>query len=243
MNKNLMLAICDDEEISLVCLKGALQAFYENKNLSVAIDLFQSVKKMEQSLLVKNYDLIFLDINIQKDDGIKFAKNLRNEYPKIPIVFVSNQEERVFEAITVSPLAFIRKDKFISDLQEFMKRFEDIYNEMQKQQKTLLVQIQNQGLYKVPVEQVICFEGYMHNQIMYEIGESEPKIIVSKLKDLENELEKDGFVRIQRGYLVNMKHVIKLEKSQLVLSNNMQIPIARSNVQNVKSILFEYNMK
>lgn len=242
MSEQITIGICDDDKMALISIKGALQSYFEIYNIEVKIEGFQKVAILSERLKNKRYDLLFLDTDIGGNDGIDFARELRDEYSDIQLVFVSSHEERVYESLEVAPLAFIRKDKFLLDITEFMKRFDKLYDKLLKKDTILMVQIQNQGLYKVALGKILYFEGWKHYQLMYEEGEAEPKGIVSKLKDLEKELKPKGFVRIQRGYLVNMKYVNRLEKSELVLEGDLRLPVSRNNLQYVKKMMIDYNM-
>lgn len=50
-----------------------------------------------------------------------------------------------------------------------------------------------------------------------------------KLNDIEKMLEKESFVRIHKGYLVNLRYVKEIRKQTAVLCNGMQLPISRSH--------------
>lgn len=242
MKDQLTIAVCDDEMVSLATIKGAIQSYFELEQINVNIETFQSVITLYGALQKTKFDLLFLDIDINGDDGIFFAKKLREEHSKIPLVFISSHEERVYESIAVTPLAFIRKDKFIRDITEFMERFINTFDSMFEKDESIMVQIQNQGLYKVPLNNILYFEGWKHYQLLYEVDQKDPKVIISKMKDLEQVLTTSGFVRIQRGYIVNLKHVIGLERNELVLINKHRLLVSRNLVQNVKKVIIEYHM-
>ena len=55
-----------------------------------------------------------------------------------------------------------------------------------------------------------------------------------KLEDLENELESDGFLRIQKSYLVNMAHIKKLNYDKVVLSNGEELPVSQKRYAQIK---------
>ena len=55
-----------------------------------------------------------------------------------------------------------------------------------------------------------------------------------KLEDLENELEPDGFLRIQKSYLVNMAHIKKLNYDKVALSNGEELPVSQKRYAQIK---------
>lgn len=55
-----------------------------------------------------------------------------------------------------------------------------------------------------------------------------------KLEDLENELKPDGFLRIQKSYLVNMSHIKKLNYDKVALSNGEELPVSQRRYAQIK---------
>lgn len=53
-----------------------------------------------------------------------------------------------------------------------------------------------------------------------------------KLDDIEKMLEDEPFVRIHKGYLVNLRYVKEIRNQTAVLCNGMQLPISRSHRKN-----------
>lgn len=82
-------------------------------------------------------DLILLDINLGKADGFEIAQRLRSE-PKtkdIPIVFLTNEDLTPEAEKNVKELWVIAYFHKSMDLNEFVKKIKDIFNDLDNKSK------------------------------------------------------------------------------------------------------------
>ena len=54
------------------------------------------------------------------------------------------------------------------------------------------------------------------------------------LEKLTEELEPDGFLRIQKSYLVNMAHIKKLNFDRVLMSNGKVLPVSQKRYSELK---------
>lgn len=55
-----------------------------------------------------------------------------------------------------------------------------------------------------------------------------------RMEDLTEELEPEGFLRIQKSYLVNMAHIKKLNFDHVLLSNGEELPVSQKRYAQLK---------
>ena len=68
-------------------------------------------------------------------------------------------------------------------------------------------------------------------------GEYKERISLNQVWEL---LEENGFLKIERAYLVNAKHILKLEGNKLFLSDQSQLSISRYRLKEVKLDIAKY---
>ena len=56
----------------------------------------------------------------------------------------------------------------------------------------------------------------------------------SSLPSFEKKLHPLGFLRIQKSYLVNMRHIKKLQCSEVILENGLTLPVSGKNYSEIK---------
>ncbi|MCM1264095.1 MAG: response regulator, partial [Butyrivibrio sp.] len=84
------IAICDDEKLFTEELKELLSVYMMEKGLVFEVDTYSSGEALlELGIEVVKYTVIFLDINMEKVDGIKAAEKIREVSREVFIVFVT----------------------------------------------------------------------------------------------------------------------------------------------------------
>lgn len=102
------IAICDDDKIVASNIENLLLKISKDSELD--IDIFYDGDTLVQYVNNKNnYDLIYLDIEMARKDGIEAAKNIRKIDDNVLIVYVTGYESFAKEAFEVSAFRFITK--------------------------------------------------------------------------------------------------------------------------------------
>ena len=63
---------------------------------------------------------------------------------------------------------------------------------------------------------------------------STPLLVQSSMKELEERLAGNGFIRVHKGFLVNYQFIDSIKNSNVILTNGGTVPISRRNVNQVK---------
>lgn len=102
------VAIADDHKIVLEGLQFILSDVEEIKVVFTA----QSAEQFQQLLKQHEVDVAILDINLPDMNGIDLGKKLKNEYPELPIIFLTMHKRGgyVREAIDIGAWGYILKD-------------------------------------------------------------------------------------------------------------------------------------
>ena len=104
------IAICDDDMAMTTTIEEMLYETSKEQNVKINCAVF-----FDGSTLVENirqgtcYDLIYLDIEMHKVNGISAAERIRNmEIPAL-IVYVSSHEKYLKELFYTEPFRFLQK--------------------------------------------------------------------------------------------------------------------------------------
>ena len=63
------------------------------------------------------------------------------------------------------------------------------------------------------------------------------------LSDYEAQLQADDFFRIHRGYLVALRYIKSIGKSEVTLEDGTTLPVSRSKEKHLKEALFQFIRK
>ncbi len=225
------IAICDDEP---QYRQQAVQAINEStKSLDILTDVFESGNAFLQAFQKHPYDLVFLDIEMPEMDGITLARKLRSLSRDVPIVFLTSHIEYALEGYEVNALRYLTKPIQSEKLHELL----GYVMERMQEQRTLWLKT-DMGEERVLIKEILYLEAQNQNILIRTADRT--YTVRYNLGDYEQELAKDGFFRIHRGYLVSLRHIKSLGKHEVTLSGNVMLPVSRTKEKALKEALFQY---
>ena len=230
------LAICDDDASVLSIVSGAVCSAFSKHGIDTEVDVFRRTRDLEIRMKERDYDLIFLDIDMPGMDGITFAKRLRASNCRTDIIFISSREDKVFEALRTNPGGFVRKRRFLEDVPEIVDLW--LKNRPRKESLKLVIQ-SKEATYTFPLDTLLYIESSGKVQQIHVTNRKAPVTIRRSMQDLEDSLTGSGFLRIHKGYLVNYKFIRRLEEDEAILTNDERIPLSRRRVQEIRNQYLE----
>lgn len=235
----LKVALCDEDEMTLTVLSSALKTLLDKKNVESEMIASSSIEKLSQDMKTSKYDLVFLDVTVEGEDGIAFAKQIKKENNQTQIVFVSHQEERVFDCFQAQPFSFIRKRFFIADIQDTMERF---FEEYQKEGVNKMIELTTPTkIEHVSADDIIYIESYKDWQNVHLVNQTQPLVLNSTMTALEEGLRKYHFIRIHKGFIVNARHISSINGCKLTLKTEQVLFIASKRAKRVREECLAYN--
>lgn len=227
------IALCDNDPKLLSVIAGATESILHDHGLRADIQRFQSGEALLKAMEQTRFEMLLLDIDMPGLDGIAVGKRIREKKYNTQIVYVSEWEGRVFEALMIQPLGFVRKSNFLTDLSAVI----DLYaNSAAKELgNEHLELITRDSLLTVDTKHVRYFEGSRNYQLLYLEGNPKPIEIKMTMSKLEEIAASHGFIRIHKGYLVNYRYIQRIFYDKLLLRDGKELPVGRSKANEVKS--------
>lgn len=230
------LAICDDEELCIESIQRVLTGITEVKNCHFYNSIDILIKDMEEG---SNYDVILMDIEWKGDsrNGIQYAARINKKYPKIQIIFMTFYNEQFSQQIFWEPVNLcgylvkpIIKDNFVKLLR---KAQENIQN---KSKQTLTVSYKGR-LETIPYDAILYVESKGHQ--LFIVKQDAIITIYDKLDIYEKDMNTE-FVRIHKSFLVNMSYIKRMDRKEVMLQNDVILPVSKSMYSLAKDKYFEY---
>lgn len=227
----LRIAICEDEPIELRNLHKKLVEHLKKREMPVEFALFEKSSCLLSDPNLNQYDVVFLDIDMPDIDGIEVANRLRENSPRVVIIFVTNRDDLVFQAIKHMPFRFLRKCELDTELTETINALqhkiasEYLTIELPSGKRSVIVEIKD----------VICFTSIKHS--VYAVLPKERFLVSSTMKILEDAYAQSGFIRIHSSYLVNYKHIYTINRDGVTLENGDVLPISRHRIAEARNKL------
>lgn len=219
------IAICDDSEVVRQEIEQMLQQYQEENKKEVIYQSFVSGEELQAKIEeVGGFDLILLDIEMNKVSGVELGRWMRDEKKDhlTEIVYISGKEGYEMELFEVHPLHFLRKPVRYEKL---VKVLEIAQEHLLRGNKKFCYKVGNEICY-IAVKDILYFESIgkkikmMTRQGMAEFSDT--------LVRIEAELTNCAFVQPHRAYLVNYYAIEKIQGFSIRLQGiETSIPISR----------------
>lgn len=228
------IAICDDEQYFRVKEKELIEEYMKNNGYICKVDLYSSGKdilnKISNSL---SYDIIFLDINMEELDGIETAGKIRNLSSSVYIVFVTAYISYALEGYKVGAVRYLLKEQ--KGIKSAIKECLDaIICKMGYQRECYHLKLTEEDR-EIPIDSILYVESRLHKVIFF-VMENEIKEYsrYDKLDIVETELKSYGFCRTHQSFLVNMSHVVRVDRYRATLREDIEVPISKKYYKDVE---------
>ena len=234
------IAICDDENLFTEELKELLSGYMMEKGLAFEIDTYSSGESLiELGFEVVRYAVVFLDINMEKVDGIETAEMIRKVSRDVYIVFVTAYVDYSLEGYRLDVIRYLLKGNanFQSKVNECMDAIIAKMNYSVTKREFDF----KEGRKEIPLERLLYIESNLHI-LEFHVMEDDVKVytIYETLNVFETRLAENGFIRIHQSYLVNAKHIKNVVRCKVVLTNGVELSIPKARYTEVKNKFITY---
>lgn len=238
------VGICDDEEILLGKLNQFVQACYARNQIFARVDAFRS----GQQLLYEiedggRFDLVLLDIEMPQMDGMELADRVRKALPGVLVIFVTSHMEYVLDAYELSVFRYIPKRDFENRLRHALL---DAAGMVEVQLRESYV-IQNKNrLERIPLRNLLYITHEGKNAVLVTdiadagMGAGVRFHVRKTLQQVYGELDEKEFMFIDRGCIVNLSCVMRIQEDCCVLKNGARLAVSQSRMQDLKSRLLAF---
>jgi DNA-binding LytR/AlgR family response regulator len=224
----------DDELPALADLVRMLEA-------SAAVERVESAASAEEALVALGdraaIDAVFLDVRMPGLDGLELARVLRRFETPPAIVFVSAFDDAAVGAFEVAAVDYLVKPVSRRRLDEAIERAARRATSeapAAEEDETLAVDaLRGGGTRLLPRSSVLYLQA--HGDYV-RVASSEGRYLLrARLSDLEERWAGHGFVRVHRGFVVNLRRAVEVRPrlngtAVLVMTDGAEVPIARRQV-------------
>lgn len=221
------IAICDDKQEFIEYTKRLIQE--SQRGIDAIFYEYHSGESLVcQMQQIEHYDLLILDMQLETMDGNQTARKFREKFPDTLLVFCSGIHLPTVENFEVSPFRYLLK----SYTDERMREELDIILEKMRNTKYIpnILGRRNNIITKIAYKDIWYIELIRRGSIMHcHLDKEEEEYSTTlKLKELYEKLKDFDFVYAHNSYIVNMQHVVMAGLTELELSNEKKLSIARS---------------
>lgn len=230
--------LIDDEDNSLSALKEKI--IHHCPQIEI-IDTTNIPAEGIEKINSLKPDIVFLDIEMPGINGFNLLQHLT--YKNFEIVFVTAYDHYAIRAIRLSALDYLVKPVDVEELKATIEKaiakktvpasnqqLEFLLEQLSDKKNLRRIAIPTQdGLRFIKINEIIYLEASLNYTYIHTTNEQ--KYIISRtLKDFEEILPSEIFIRIHNSYIINkdfLEKYIRGDGGQVVMTNGVALDVAK----------------
>ena len=214
------IAIVDDDPDMLLMIRETMAKIAANIELETAV--FETAEAfLDEMMLGNEFDILLTDIGLPDMNGIELGRMVREKWPGMYLVFLTSYSEYAVESYSIDADQYILKNQMSDRLWKVMNHL-------------IVKRNAERGSYRVATT---AEDDISERRIIY----CDEIILIRKLKSskyveyitttgryreritldaVKNQLPGEEFIMVDRSYIVNIKHIIKMNNHIIYLRSD-----------------------
>lgn len=226
--------IVDDEALAQNVIERYIEQVNELTLVAKCIDAVEAINSLNE----ESVDLIFLDIEMPKLDGLSFLKTL-NSPPKI--ILTTAYRKYAIEGFELDVVDYLLKpisfERFIKSVNKVinLKSLEENFDPHSKDIEADYIYLRaDNKMIQIPFEDILYIQSLSNYVRIFRNGRS--IISYQKLSHLEKVLPSSRFIRVHRSYIVPLHRISSYTNSYIEIGEE-EIPLGGQYKDKVIEVL------
>jgi DNA-binding LytR/AlgR family response regulator len=222
---NIRCIAIDDEPLAVKKIAGYIQKV-------PFLELVAECRSASEAMIImdkNDIQLLFIDINMPDISGMEFVKSLTN---KPYVVFTTAYSEYAVEGFQVDAVDYLLKPITFSNFLKAANKVKNLIELTTIGQKESFKTTANHlfvkseyKLIRIELTDIKYIES-QHEYIKIHLFSRSPVMTQLSLKNIEEQLPSDQFMRIHRSYIVNLTKISVIERNRIVFDSKVYLPIS-----------------
>lgn len=217
------IAIVDDIVSERKELHQRLEIQLARLMLHADISEYENGRDFLSAARKKRFYLVFLDIYMERENGIETAKKLREFDTNCILVFTTSSTDHALDGFRVRALHYLVKP--YSD-QELAALFDEIMERLPAPDQYIEVNTTG-GAIRLRFREILYAEHYQHQIYIY-TANGEKTMTRQTFREFTESLDDERFFLCSRGLIVNLEYAEDFDGTDFILKNGKKLPVSRS---------------
>lgn len=213
----------DDEPFALRQLSGFIE-----KTPFLHLDAtFESAVEAQKYLKDHAVDLMFVDIQMPGLTGMDMVKSLEI---RPEVIFITAYKDYAIEGFRVDALDYILKPIDFETFQQSATKAKTYFDLLKAQPEKLNASAEHlfikseYKIVRIKINDILYVEG-MREYVRIHIENAKPLMSLLSMKNIEQRLPADRFMRVHRSFIVNLEKITTIERSRIAFEKKL-IPVS-----------------
>ena len=220
----LTIVMCDDDIGFLQQLYDRTEEIMQKLGIEYSIKEFDNGRETVAYCRENGADMILADIDMPDKSGFEAIRELQEQQPEVPVIFVSSHEELAYQSFRYNPFQFVSK----SEPERLEAVLTTLVKRMGRSRESLICIETESGMVDINVDRVM----YLQSDRNYIIGYDEDEIEVIRfrgiLKNVYDALSGAGFIYTHKRYVINCRFIRRFERKKVILDSGREISGTRN---------------
>lgn len=243
--EQIRIAIVEDETPHAQLLEQHIENWRRHRDqVDILVRRFCHASEFLFDWAEESYDMIFLDIQMPGINGMETARRIRETDSGVKLVFTTGIADYLQEGYEVEAIRYLLKPIKQEKVWECLDKL------LQEPAPTLQLLFQTQeGVVKVPEQDIEYFEARGHYTICHLVSgrkrfgqsaagdfgrqdleereQGQEIQLRESFNALCDKLSQRPFIRCHRSYLCHIRHIHRVERTEIILESGSRIPVSR----------------
>ena len=230
--------ICDDDAAFGARMADYIHDYFEARSVQLQTVVCTGAAEALRTPYLELYQLAFLDVDMPGTNGIALGRELKQRSPDIRLVYVWAYLEFAPEGYTVNAFRYILKRDLDCQLPRCLDAI--LHEQDHRTPKTLTIR-QNRTETELPYDSIYYLESDLRKINVYGDVAHQPLCsYYGKLNELPQALFENGFLRVGRSAVVNMKYIRQISSYMVTLRNGVKLGVSRNGYAEIRSTYLEW---
>lgn len=216
------IAIVDDIASERAKLKIGLDTQLERLSLGAAIYCFGCGADFLSAAGKERFDLVFLDIYMENENGVDTAQTLRRFDADCLLVFTTTSTDHALDGFRVRAFHYLVKPCTEADLADL---FDELIKRIPSDDRYIEVNAAGCPV-RLRFKEILYAEHHQHQIHIYRTDGKET-VTRQTFRELCAGLADGRFFPCSRGVIVNLEHVGDFDGTDFILKNGKRVPVSR----------------
>lgn len=234
--KSMKILVCDDDKAFAAHLRERLLQQVTTVERWAKVDAVSDPSELSKEALSR-YDIAFLDIDMGQTNGMYLARKLREARRDTILIFVTNFVEYSLEGYEVQAFRYLVKSELDTKLTPYVQQ---ALSAFRRERELLRLNCDGEEL-DISPKNLVYVETASRRLVLHLTGMPRDtlrtRITMTELSEL---LAARGFLRVHKGFLVNMAYIQRLQSTGVVLSTGEELPVSSRNYSEIKKSYLQW---